>query len=113
MSSSPFDTLAQRIRKDFREIISREIRQYQRIQKDMGRDLSWEEARHEWIAGHRKGLGEFLMHESKMIRFDGFVTEIRNGIGDRYMLVVRLKPGLLLCFRGFRAVYPLDWSKHR
>jgi hypothetical protein len=65
ISPSPFDTLTQRIREEFREIITREIRKYRSIQKEKGCDLSWEEARKEWIAGHRKGLGEFLINGSR------------------------------------------------
>jgi hypothetical protein len=65
MSSSPFDALAQRIREEFREIITREIRKYRWIQQEKGRDLSWEEARNEWIAGQRKGIGQFLINGSR------------------------------------------------
>ena len=65
MLYSPFDTLAQRIREEFREIITHEIRKYRWVEEEKGRDLSWEEARSEWIAGHRKGLGQFLMNGSR------------------------------------------------
>jgi hypothetical protein len=65
MLSRPFDPLAQRIKEEFREIIRREIRKYRQVEEAKGRDLSWEEARNEWIAGHRKGLGQFLTNGSR------------------------------------------------
>jgi hypothetical protein len=61
MLVSPFDTLAQRITEEFREAIKHEIRRYKWIEKERGRDLSWEEACNEWTLAHRENLGQFLM----------------------------------------------------
>jgi hypothetical protein len=65
MLSNPFETLAQRIREDLREAINREIRIYQGIEAEKGRDLSWEEAWHEWTKAHRENLEQFLMTETR------------------------------------------------
>ena len=61
MLVSPFDTLAQRITEEFREAIKQEIRRYKWIEKERGRDLSWEEAWNEWTEAHRENLQQFLM----------------------------------------------------
>jgi hypothetical protein len=61
MLVSPFDTLAQRITEEFRDAIKQEIRRYKWIEKERGRDLSWEEAWNEWTEAHRENLQQFLM----------------------------------------------------
>ena len=65
MLVSPFDTLAQRITEEFREAVKDEIRRYKWIEKERGRDLSWEEAWNEWTLAHRENLGQFLMTGDK------------------------------------------------
>jgi hypothetical protein len=60
MLVGPFDTLAQRITEEFREAIKHEIRRYKWIEKERGRDLSWDEAWNEWTLAHRENLGQFL-----------------------------------------------------
>jgi hypothetical protein len=61
MLSNRLDTLTRRIREELREAISREIRIYQWIEGEKGRDLSWEEARNEWTEAHRENLGQFFL----------------------------------------------------
>jgi hypothetical protein len=70
MSSSPFDTLAQRIREEFREAVTYEIRRYKWTEGEKGRDLSWEEVPIEWIEAHRENLGQFLMSGMRRYYFE-------------------------------------------
>jgi hypothetical protein len=65
MLSNQLDILAQRIREQLREAITREIRIYKRIEREKGRDLSWEEAKNEWTETHRENLGQFLLIERR------------------------------------------------
>ena len=61
MLSSPFDTVAQRIREELRETVKQEIQAYQWIESKKGRALSWQQAWTEWNEAHREDLGQFLM----------------------------------------------------
>jgi hypothetical protein len=65
MLSNQLDILAQRIREQLREAITREIRIYKWIEREKGRDLSWEEAKNEWTETHRENLGQFLLIERR------------------------------------------------
>jgi hypothetical protein len=65
MLSNQLDILAQRIREQLREAITREIRIYKWIEREKGRDLSWEEAKNEWTETRRENLGQFLLIERR------------------------------------------------
>jgi len=65
MLSNRLDILAHRIREELREAINHEIRIYQWIEGEKGRDLSWEEAKDEWTEAHRENLGQFLLIERR------------------------------------------------
>lgn len=60
MLSSPFETVAQRIRQELREAVKQEVQAYQRIESRKGRALSLQEAWTEWNDAHREDLGQFL-----------------------------------------------------
>jgi hypothetical protein len=60
MLSSPFDTVAQRIRQELREAIKQEVQAYQWIESRKGRALSLQQAWTEWNDAHREDLGQFL-----------------------------------------------------
>ena len=60
MLSSPFDTVAHRIRQELREAVKQEVQAYQWIESRKGRALSLQQAWTEWNDGHREDLGQFL-----------------------------------------------------
>ena len=60
MLSSPFDTVAQRIRQELREAVKQEVQAYQGIESRKGRALSLQEAWTEWNDAHREDLGQLL-----------------------------------------------------
>lgn len=71
-SSSPFDSVAQRIRVELREAIRHEVEAYQWIESENGRSLSLQQAWFEWNDAHRKDLGQLLM-----VRLSGSTTSRR------------------------------------
>jgi hypothetical protein len=60
MLSSPFDTVAQRIRQELREAVKQEVQAYQWIESRKGRALSLQQAWTEWNEAHREDLGQFF-----------------------------------------------------
>jgi hypothetical protein len=60
MLSSPFDTVAQRIKQELREAVKQEVQAYQWIESRKGRVLSSQQAWTEWNDAHREDLGQFL-----------------------------------------------------
>ena len=41
-------------------LIKEEIRKYKWIEGERGRELAWEQARHEWMSAHREKYEQFL-----------------------------------------------------
>jgi hypothetical protein len=72
MLSSPFDTVAQRIRQELRETVKREVQAYQWIESRKGRALSMQQAWTEWNEAHREDLGQFLKSQRIETRLQRF-----------------------------------------
>jgi hypothetical protein len=72
MLSSPFDTVAQRIRQELREAVKQEVQAYQWIESRKGRALSLQQAWTEWNVAHREDLGQFLKSQQIEMRSERY-----------------------------------------
>ena len=65
MLSSPFETLARRIRQELHDAVQHQVEVYQWTESKKGRALSFQEAWTEWNQAHWEDIGQFLMVQTR------------------------------------------------